>query len=556
MIKGESTTIQRAVIYCRVSSKKQTVDGSGLESQEHRCRLFAEQRGYVVDAVFPDDVSGGGDFMNRPGMVALLSYLDAKPHENYVVIFDDLKRYARDTEFHLKLRRVMAERGATRECLNFNFEDTPEGRFIETMLAAQGQLEREQNGRQVVQKMRARVEQGFWVFRAPVGYRFVPSKRGGKELVPDEPLASIVKHALNGFATGYFQTQVEVQRFLESKPEYPKDMPNGKIRPMTITRFLKKPVYAGYVECKKWGVSLREGHHDGLIDFATHKKILQRLEDGALAPARKDIATDFVLRGFVGCGECGRPLTSAWSKSSAGKLHPYYRCHHRPCSNFGKSIKRDVIEDDFDEVVKQLAPAPGMIELASAMFKDAWKQRTSQGKQAAKHFEEELKDLEKQVDDFLQRIVESNNPRVIQAYESKIEKLEDQRLLLREKALKTGKPRHTFEQMFELAMLFLTNPYEIWRSGNFQLRRILLRLAFLERPRYCRKDGCLNVKKSLPFNLLGSKSMFDSEMVLPERFELSTSPLPRECSTPELRQHRLGTSFWSTQRRQNKCFGT
>ena len=28
-------------------------------------------------------------------------------------------------------------------------------------------------------------------------------------------------------------------------------------------------------------------------------------------------------------------------------------------------------------------------------------------------------------------------------------------------------------------------------------------------------------------------------MVLPERFELSTSPLPRECSTPELRQ-RLG----------------
>ncbi len=32
-------------------------------------------------------------------------------------------------------------------------------------------------------------------------------------------------------------------------------------------------------------------------------------------------------------------------------------------------------------------------------------------------------------------------------------------------------------------------------------------------------------------------------MVLPERFELSTSPLPRECSTPELRQHLVGA--WS-----------
>ena len=39
-------------------------------------------------------------------------------------------------------------------------------------------------------------------------------------------------------------------------------------------------------------------------------------------------------------------------------------------------------------------------------------------------------------------------------------------------------------------------------------------------------------------------------MVLPERFELSTSPLPRECSTPELRQHlaRPGTGYASAWR--------
>ncbi len=39
-------------------------------------------------------------------MVALLAYLDARSHERYVVIFDDLKRYSRDVEFHLKLRRI------------------------------------------------------------------------------------------------------------------------------------------------------------------------------------------------------------------------------------------------------------------------------------------------------------------------------------------------------------------------------------------------------------------------------------------------------------------
>ena len=103
--KIKTEEAQAAVIYCRVSSTKQRLEGHGLDSQEHRCRQHARARGYSVEAVFPDDVSGGGDFMRRPGMVALLAYLDAQKGKPYVVIFDDLKRFARDTEFHIKLKR-------------------------------------------------------------------------------------------------------------------------------------------------------------------------------------------------------------------------------------------------------------------------------------------------------------------------------------------------------------------------------------------------------------------------------------------------------------------
>ena len=113
-----------------------------MHSQEHRCRDYAAARGYDVEAVFRDDVSGGGDFMQRPGMVAMLRFMGVQSHDGYVVIFDDLKRFARDTIFHLKLRQELAAYGATVECLNFKFEDTPEGQFVETVIAAQGQLER------------------------------------------------------------------------------------------------------------------------------------------------------------------------------------------------------------------------------------------------------------------------------------------------------------------------------------------------------------------------------------------------------------------------------
>lgn len=151
---------QRALIYCRVSSPGQEKDGNGLDSQETRCRQYAEIRGYEVAAVFPDVMTGEGDFMNRPGMAALLSFMDAQPDERFIIIFDDLKRLARDRDFHFALRKAIRVRNAEVECLNFRFDDSPEGEFVETIFAAQGQLERKQNARQVKQKMKARMQNG------------------------------------------------------------------------------------------------------------------------------------------------------------------------------------------------------------------------------------------------------------------------------------------------------------------------------------------------------------------------------------------------------------
>lgn len=145
----ESIT-ETALIYCLVSDPKQETEGQGLTSQEHRCRQYAEARGYEVEKTFLESVSGGLDIMDRPAMRDLLRYLDKQrtSGKRCVVIFDDHKRFARDTEIHLRLRCEMDKRGARVEYL----EDTPEGTFIDTMLAAQSQLEREQIGRQAKEK--------------------------------------------------------------------------------------------------------------------------------------------------------------------------------------------------------------------------------------------------------------------------------------------------------------------------------------------------------------------------------------------------------------------
>ncbi|WP_246736012.1 hypothetical protein [Enterovirga aerilata] len=70
----------------------------------------------------------------------------------------------------------------------------------------------------------------------------------------------------------------------------------------------------------------------------------------------------------------------------------------------------------------------------------------------------ELKDLAAQTEKLLERIVETDNPAVVSAYEKKVSALESQRIILTEQADNAGKPRYAFDDVFELAMRFLANP--------------------------------------------------------------------------------------------------
>lgn len=500
-----------ALIYCRVSSRKQAEEGGGLDSQEQRCREYAELHGYNVEAVFPDDVSGGGDFINRTGMVALLAYLDAQSHQKYVVIFDDLKRFARDTEFHIKLRREFTLRNATIKCLNFNFEDTPEGKFIETIFAAHGELEREQNGRQVTQKMKARVKQGFCVFRAVIGYKYTKSKSGGKIIVRDEPVASIVQEALESFASGRFESQAEIKRYLESQSAFP----NNRITYQKISNMLTQPLYAGYIEAPKWGISLRKAQHKALISLETFDKIQNRINSDARIPARADISDDFPLRGYLACNDCGNALTSCWSKSHTGKKYPYYLCATKRCVSNRKSIPRKKLEDEFEALISTLQPTEELFNITKSMFKYAWSQRIEQSKAHQINLKQEARLVDVEIQGLLNKIVDVSSLSVMKRFEKKIEKLETKKLILEERAIKSTPTTHTFDEMFELAFTLLSNPRKIWDNGQLPMKRTLLKLAFAERISYCRKTGLRTPNLSLPFKVL--KGDFEGHKVMVHR---------------------------------------
>lgn len=516
---------QKAIIYCRISSKTQE-EGHGLEGQELRCRQYAATKDLEVAAVFPDTITGGGDFMQRPGMVALLSFLDAQPHERFVVIFDDLKRFARDTRFHLDLRDAFRLRGAQVECLNFKFDDTPEGEFIETIMAAQGALERKQNGRQVAQKMKARMQSGYWIHNPPAGFKYETVKNRGKLLCFDEPVASIVRDGFEGYANGRFQSQAEVKRFFESFPDFPRNK-KGIVTQQRVTDILIQPLYTGYICSKNYGINWLKGHHPALISVETYQKVQERRDGVAKAPQRKNIGDDFVARGMVTCGDCGVPLRSSWAKGRS-QSYAYYLCQTKKCESYGKSIKRDKLEGEIGAMIKTLQPTQVLITLAKAMFKHAWNQRSDQAQEILESNQRQIKAVEKQVETLLERIMESSNVTVIRAYEGKIAELEHSKIILAEQLAKQAEPKGSFEGKLEPVLTFLSNPWKLWETGNIALRRTVLKLAFADRIQYDRNQGPRTPEIALPFKVL---DMFADHKVCFGAGEGTRTPTPRGVRT-------------------------
>ena len=523
MSANDNTVAQptRAVIYARVSSAKQVEEGHGLESQAMRCREYAERKGYAVVETFFDKAISGS-LSERPGVMAMLSYL--KHHSGtgeIAVIIDDISRLARDTRVHTDLRLAISLAGGKLESPSITFGDDSDSIFVENVLASASQHQRQKNGEQTKNRMRARVMNGYWVFRAPTGYAYKRVAGHGLLLVRDEPLATIVQAALEGYASGRFQTQGEAKRYLQAQPEYPCKAPNGSVRYEEVLRLLTRPHYAGYIEAPQWGVPLRKGHHEGLIDLQTFETIQRRIKGGMRIFTSKDLGEDFPLRGYAVCAECSGPLTAGWSKSKTGKRHAYYFCFHRTCSCRGKSIKRDVIQEQFGVLLEGLRPSAQTAGLFKDLFLRAWDERGSRTEDVAKALRDDLRKTECQIEQLLDRIVESSTASVIAAYERRIANLEREKLIIIEKLQGNAFPKRGSTQQFELAFRFLENPQELWASERFEDKKLVLKLTFANRLAYCRIGGFRTPKTTLPFKALAAVQDGQCKMAETEGFEPS-----------------------------------
>ena len=510
MKQKQTIEYKRALIYCRVSSARQVNEGDGLTSQEHRCYQKAQDLNLPVAEVFKDPAVSGGLF-ERPAMTRLINFLDKHPNEKFVVIFDDLKRFARDIQVHLLLKtELVKKRKVKLECLNFKFEESPTGRFIEVVMAAGAQLDREQNTEQVKNKMKARLEAGYWPFCPPPGLENRKHPTKGKILMPVEPYAGIYKAAIEKFRDYQLNTLEAVRVFILN--EYTQRRITKPLSLNGTKRILSELLYTGYAEYEPWGIKRFEAQHEGFINYETHLAVMDKLANKAKPRLRKDYNADFPVRGYALCQDCQKPMTAGWFKGR-NEREPYYLCKTIGCGRKNKTILRKDLESSFIKLLKQVQPQAEALKFIEAVLNDVWKNRSQQEQAMKNGIGRSISDLEQKNAALGVRVSQATNEAVITQYEKTIALNSDEITKLNAKLAKIKYPQTELQTALRVVLNFVGSPIKQWESKNYRRQRLLLGMYFENKLTYDPVFGFQTAQLPLILELSQQKNISKTHLV-------------------------------------------
>ena len=203
------------IAYLRVSHTE-SLNGTSLETQEKRCRAFAELHNFSIDKVYTEVVSGAVEFRKRPVFQKVLSELKS----NSKLVVSRLDRLSRKVVDTLKLIDDF-KKEHKEICITDigNIHKDGVSKVFVTILASLAEIERENISIRIkASKKIAKEERRYLGGYSEFGY-----KVENKKLVPDDKeflvLQSMVNLRKSGL--GYRKISDEIKNKFGKRIYYP-----------------------------------------------------------------------------------------------------------------------------------------------------------------------------------------------------------------------------------------------------------------------------------------------------------------------------------------------
>lgn len=309
--------MKRYVALARVSSREQEREGFSLAVQEDALKRYAAANGGEIARLFRiAETASKSD--ERKTFRELIAYAKRNAEELDALLFYKVNRAARNLFDYVELERLESEYGIGFVSVSQPTENNPAGRMMRRTLANMASFYTEQQSVDVREGLARRVQEGWFVGKAPYGYRNV--RRDGRCVTgPDPAAAAVVRRVFHLYAYEPLTLDALRDRLhsecLTYRPGSPR-FTRSKLHAMLTDRS-----YIGEIPFKgQW----YPGKQEPLVDRATWDRVQALLGEKVYHAHQMTFAGD-----VVSCAHCGRAVTGECKtkRTKSGERHyVYYRC--------------------------------------------------------------------------------------------------------------------------------------------------------------------------------------------------------------------------------------
>ena len=387
-------------------------------------------------------------------------------------------RLSRDTADYLAIKTFFKKLGISVVSATEKLEDTPGGKFYETLLSAAAQFDNDVRSQRTTEGIRARLMKGLWATIAPWGYVNTKDKSGSKIIAPHPEKAPIVKMLFEQYATNKYAFK-ELAKMASKMGAT--SMHGGKMHKQLVAKIIANPIYYGRIVFQKLGVNVM-GSHEAIISEELFNQALYIRNGGNLGrklPRSRD-NQNYPLRG-IKCSGCGKSITGGKTRSKTGRYYDYYGCMNGECLK-RKSIRKVDLENDFTNFLVELTPRDDYLEVLKEAIKLAHKNELTSVTTTENRLSAKIAELEDKRGKLLNlRLGEKITD---EDFTPVNENLKLQIIELKKKLSELSSPELEIDNVVDSGVEFLKHLPENWKSLDVKDLRVLRTLLFPQNVSY------------------------------------------------------------------------
>jgi site-specific DNA recombinase len=364
-------------IYARVSTEEQR-ERQSIRTQTEFAERYCQLHSLNAYRVYADDgISGTVPLEQRPQGSQILQ--DARLGKFDQLLLYKLDRLGRETRLILNAVAELEKLGVRVRSMTEEFDTaTPTGRLMLTLLSGFASHEREVIRERSIAGRNRAAETGVWLGGiVPYGYRKEGQKGSGHLVISDEPLPglamseaevirevfrmSAVEHkSCRGIAEHLNELRVPCAYVRDDRLTLRgkrKQRTQGVWRPGRVRGLLTNKTYMGthqFGKRSKTKRSLIEQPVPPIVSEEVWEKAQQNLRNHLLF-GKRNAKNQYLLRGLIKCGLCGKTYIGVAANRPSGKREFYYRCNgaHSPAlyGETGRCQSKAVRGDDLEQQV-------------------------------------------------------------------------------------------------------------------------------------------------------------------------------------------------------------